>query len=123
MTGTPKTDRTPWGDGRVAFRAHSAEILARIALGWPRSRVWREFRDRLGGLSSSQFNRYVQAALADPETAPTTVKPPAPSALDTIDAYRARRAAETANAQQEPESTSLKTFHFDPMDAYRKKYE
>jgi hypothetical protein len=65
MTEASKRPRTAWGDGRVAFRAHSAEILEKIALGWPRSRIWREYKDRLGGLSNSQFNRYVQLYVGD----------------------------------------------------------
>jgi hypothetical protein len=119
MSETPKHSRTPWGDGRVAFRAHSAEIRAKINLGWPRSRVWREFQDRLGGLSISQFNRYVQALLASPEGAQESGSPPPQSA---VEKYRAKLRAQTAQARP-GEKSELPDFHFDPMDAYRHKFD
>jgi hypothetical protein len=120
MPETPKHPRTRWGDGRVAFRAHSAEILAKLDLGWPRSRVWREFEDRLGGLSISQFNRYVQALLAAPEAAREQGAPP--PQLTATEKYWAKRKAETGKSSAEAK-TEQRDFHFDPMDAYRKKFD
>ncbi len=136
MTGTPASKKTPWGEGRVLFRAHQGEILAQIALGWPHSRVWREFKDRLGGLSISQFNRYVRSALANPEPGPAEAAQPGPggqakvnrrpsaeapaSPTPTVDALRAKTEAQRA---EQAKSGSLPTFHYDPMDAYRIKFD
>jgi hypothetical protein len=124
MTETAKKPRTPWGDGRVAFRAHSSEIRAKINLGWPRSRVWREFKDRLGGLSISQFNRHVQALLASPEGVRElgAPPPPPPPSQTATEKYWAKRKAETGKSSLEAKS-ELGDFHFDPMDAYRKKFD
>jgi hypothetical protein len=67
MDEMSKRKRIEWGVGRAAFLAHSAEILAQLARGRPRSCVWREFQERLGGLSNSQFNRYARVLISNAE--------------------------------------------------------
>jgi hypothetical protein len=60
MRGTPKHNRQDWGVGRAAFLAHAAAICAEIDQGWPMTKVYQKFKDRIG-VGYRQFSRHVRA--------------------------------------------------------------
>jgi hypothetical protein len=108
-----------FGYGRVAFLAHSAGISAELRRGRMKKAVWREYRDRLGGLGYLQFLRYVGRYI--PHHRPTAVVAAAPISLSS-------RTQTASTAPHEPrgagkKAEELPTFHFDPMDAYREKFD
>ena len=80
------TSATPWGEGRIAFLAHKADIEARIEQGWPLAKIYKEFQDQLAGLSYPGFTRCIRhyaesAAPAKKARKPQTVTPPEKKAL------------------------------------------
>jgi hypothetical protein len=81
MDEMSKRKRIEWGYGRVGFLAHSAAISAEIGTGRSKKAVWREFRDRLGGLGYPQFLRHV-ARYASPKIMASAPSP----AMETLQA-------------------------------------
>ena len=63
MDKTPGKESTPWGEGRIVFLAHKADIQARINEGWPLSKIYKEYQSKLGGLSYPGFTRSVRQYL------------------------------------------------------------
>ena len=109
--------RARWGDGRIAFYALLPEIVSELRLKAPMSRIYAKYKGRLG-ISYRQFIRLVREYR---DQASDKVAPVAPPRL------------EAASPSPPPEAGARKplyvgppeerTFHFDPMDAYRKKYD
>lgn len=52
-----------WGEGRIAFLAHKADIEEKINLGWPLAKIYRDFEGKLLGLSYPGFSRAVRQYL------------------------------------------------------------
>jgi len=108
---TEKQKRTkPLYLGRVTWRALSPQIRAELAEGWSKRTVYDKYADRLR-ISYSQFLRYCRKAeAAQPQ--------PAASASPPVERPNAAATPRGAGAQPEAQPT----FHFDPLDAYRKKF-
>ncbi len=57
------TSRTPWGVGRVQFRANLLTIKDLLDAGWPMSIVYHQVKGSLAGVSYRQFTNYVRKHL------------------------------------------------------------
>ncbi|MFT4080216.1 hypothetical protein [Rhodomicrobium sp.] len=109
--------RAKWGDGRIAFTALLPEIAGELTRKAPMSRIYAKHKTRLG-ISYRQFIRLVreyrhQASDDDdpvglPGLGVASPSPPADG--------RPRKPLYVGPPEE-------RTFHFDPMDAYRKKYD
>jgi hypothetical protein len=118
MAGTP--EKKEWGGGRLLFRAHRAAIFEQLDAGRSRKAIWREFCDRLGGLGYVQFTRHIQTFRG--ENIPPAVKP-AHEVPRKPSPHSSPNEEQSHDNLHEAERTERPTnFHFDPMDAYRKKY-
>lgn len=60
MPKTPGEKKRLKGAGRVAFLARIDEVRKEVAEGWPLVAIFDRHKGQLGGLSYSQFTRYVQ---------------------------------------------------------------
>lgn len=109
--------RAKWGDGRIAFFALRVSIAADLASKVPMSRIHAKHKARLG-ISYRQFLRLVrefrdeakeEKATLDLSPAPRTPSPPAAPQSEV------RKPLYTGPPAQ-------RTFHFDPMNAYRNDY-
>ncbi len=132
-----KRRRANWGDGGIAFFALRAEIAGELDRKVPMSRIYAKHRLRLG-ISYRQFIRLVrefreQAGRA-PAAAPVPLQeipphheraspdpenrraPPAPANPAASESQRAR-------APVLPKTEPPRDFHYDPMDAYRIKFD
>ena len=132
-----KRRRAHWGDGRIVFFALRAEIVGELDRKVPMSRIYAKHRLRLG-ISYRQFIRLVrefreQAGRA-PAAAPVPLQeippqygraspdpenrraPPAPANPAASELQRAR-------APVLPKTEPPRDFHYDPMDAYRIKFD
>ena len=113
MAETPQ-DKKEFGYGRVSFLAHSAAISAQLSTGRMKKAVWREYRDRLGGLGYLQFLRYVARYIPQHSLNAVGSPTPPPSSLNE------KRSHDNPHKAERTEQRG--TFHFDPMVADIKKY-
>ena len=116
MDGAPKRR---WGDGRCAFHAHARAIRQELTKGRSLTSIYDEYRDRLG-IGYTQFTRYIHALKhnrTQPDAAPPTpsARRPEPTARVGASSIAPGGASQAANG--------LPTFHFDPMDAYKQKFD
>jgi hypothetical protein len=106
--------------GQIAFLALLPELRREISGGRSMLSLHAEYRDRLG-FGYVQFTRYVKdygarrldaasrlVADSPPRVPPASVPEPSKSV--------------PAKQLLVPEGAELPTFHYDPMDAYRKKF-
>ena len=92
VIGKVSMDKTPennigkspvaWGEGRIAFLAHKADIQEKINLGWPLAKIYRDFQDRLIGLSYPGFSRAVREYLGVSKPRNTKATIPAMATLE-----------------------------------------
>lgn len=104
--------------GLVTWLVCEAEIAEELAKGWSKREVYSRFSDRLQ-ISYPQFVRYCRRApanLAKPRPSAPEQKAPRPTTPKPAAAKPETRSASS-------ESSSLPTFHYDPMDAYREKFD
>ena len=106
--------------GQIAFLALLPELRREIAEGRSLLSLHAEYRDRLG-FGYVQFTRYVKdygvrrfdaASRLSADSAPRVSPAPVPEASKPV----------PAKQPLVPEGAELPTFHYDPMDAYRKKF-
>jgi hypothetical protein len=69
-----KTDRAPWGEGRIAYAAHAQRIELFITQGWPLKKIYRELESQLNGLSYQQFTYHVRRQEKRKKPTPTQNK-------------------------------------------------
>ena len=122
MTGREKK-RADWGAGRQAFLVLAPEVFAGLERSATRRKVYETFKDRLG-MSYSQFcywvKRYRQEA--DQAAKARSLDVAAPHSMPP----RASAAPAASSDGHKPlylGPSEQRTFHYDPMDAYRKKYD
>lgn len=65
-----QSQRLHWGIGRVAMYANLETIKDRLGQGYPKTLIYNELKDRLGGLSYSQFVAHVRKMSADSGSIP-----------------------------------------------------
>ncbi|MBT3072038.1 hypothetical protein KKP04_14340 [Rhodomicrobium sp. Az07] len=109
--------RAKWGDGRIAFTALLPEIAGELTRKAPMSRIYAKHKSRLG-VSYRQFIRLVREYRdqASDDAAPVGL-PGLGAASPSPPADGRSRTPLYVGPHEE------RTFHFDPMDAYRKKYD
>ncbi len=123
----PKPGRAKWGHGRVVFFALRAEIAAELDRKVPMSRIYAKHKARLA-ISYRQFTRLVRELREE--------MGPRQGALFDFRAQDGEEAAAQAIGGQvggleprkpayagAPENKKYRDFHYDPMDAYRIKFD
>ena len=113
LTGRERR-RAEWGAARQAFLVLAGEIFAELEREEPGSKVYEKFRDRLG-MSYSQFcywvRRYRQRAAEGAKGSrngdPASQRVPLPA----------------SPSVHPTEGGKFRDFHFDPLDAYRIKFD
>ncbi|ADP72048.1 hypothetical protein Rvan_2840 [Rhodomicrobium vannielii ATCC 17100] len=108
--------RAKWGDGRIAFTALLPEIAGELTRKAPMSRIYAKHKTRLG-VSYRQFIRLVREYRDQASDAAPVGLPGLGAASPSPPAHGRPRTPLYVGPPEE------RTFHFDPMDAYRKKYD
>ena len=115
--------RADWGAGRQAFLVLAADILADLGRLPSGRKVYGKFKDRLG-MSYSQFCYWVKRYRQEADQAAKA------RSLDAAALHAMPPRAPAAPAAPPDGHKPLylgpseqRTFHYDPMDAYRKKYD
>jgi hypothetical protein len=121
MTGATKKKRQDWGVGRAAFLACAAAICAEINEGWPITAVHRKFKDRVK-LGYRQFNRHVKAWQSKKDAVSPGKSGARPPATPIAGSAHANAPLAPRREPVQPEKPTLHEFHFDPIDACRKKF-
>src|SRR5258706_543821 len=114
-----KKSRARWGDGRVIFFALLPQIADELDSKIPITRIYSKHKDRLG-ISYRQFIRLVReyetknkSVSSDPSAPAAAAKLPAPPS--SVEPHRP--------IYTPPQSRKERDFHYDPVDAYTKKYD
>jgi hypothetical protein len=115
--------RAEWGAARQAFLVLATEILVDLDRLGPRTKVYEKFKDRLG-MSYSQFCYWVRRYRQEGTQAAKAASFDGPAAH--------AMPAQVIGAPAAPSGdhkplylgpSGQRTFHYDPLDAYRKKYD
>lgn len=122
LTGREKK-RAEWRAGRQAFLVLASEVFAGLEGAASRRKVYEKFKDRLG-MSYSQFCYWVKRYRQEADQAATVRSHDVAAPLSTPP--RASAAPAAPSDGHKPlyfGPSEQRTFHYDPMDAYRKKYD
>jgi hypothetical protein len=122
VTGREKK-RADWGAGRQALLGLASEVFAGLERSASRRKVYEKFKDRLG-MSYSQFCYWVKRYRQEAEQTAKARSLDAPAAH--LTPSRASAAPAVPLDGHKPlylGPSEQRTFHYDPMDAYRKKYD
>jgi hypothetical protein len=113
--GKPDRKKPPYL-GRVTWRALAPQIRAELAEGWSKRTVYDKYAERLR-IGYSQFLRYCRKAEPpQPAPAPPPAVAQAAASLQRPPPAPAAPRGEKTGAEPQP------AFHFDPLDAYQKKF-
>ncbi len=120
--------RAAWGQARHAFRVLSREIMAEFKTSASKKEVYERFKDRLG-MSYATFAAWVKVyeeTSEAPLLAPLEASDPAPLDPKIADAPHSAPPAASRKQSSGPiivRSEKEKTFHWDPMEAFDKKFD
>ena len=118
MTGREKK-RAEWGAARQAFLVLAPSILADLDRSVARTKVYAKFKDRLG-MSYSQFCYWVKTYR---QKAGEMAKASSLDGSNSLPHASASLAAVPGGHKPLYSGPpAQRTFHFDPMDAYRKEF-
>jgi hypothetical protein len=113
MMGDLSTKNKNFRIGLVSWLTFAPQVHVELAKGWSKRAVYSKFADRLK-MSYAQFVRYCNQDAASPS----------PSARPSHGPPRTAPAKPTPSPEKpRQESGSLPDFYFDPMDAYRHKFD
>ena len=116
-----ETKRAGWGEARLAFAVLAAEIFAILNHPVALSAVHARFKDRLN-MSYSQFCYWVKEyRRREMKTGNGRINQDSSLASDTNSSPREASANKRGPLYIKPDPP--RTFHYDPMDAYRKKWD
>lgn len=113
---TPSGRRGPKRMARAAFFARLDVIRGDLDQGWRMIAIYEKHAAALG-VSYSQFTRYVRQYIAK-KAKDDAQSRTAPGPRETP-----RQPTAQSHEPRKGESQSLETFYFEPMDAYKKKYD
>ena len=123
-----KGGRAAWGQARHAFRVLSREIMAELKTSASKKEVYENFKDRLG-MSYATFAAWVKVHEEKSEApllAPLEASDQAPLDQEIADAPRSAPPAAPRKPSSGPlivRSEKEKTFHWDPTEAFDKKFD
>jgi hypothetical protein len=120
--------RAAWGQARHSFRVLSREIMAELKTSASKKEVYERFKDRLG-MSYATFAAWakVYEEKSDaPLLAPLKASDKAPLDPEIADAPRSAQPAVPRKQSSGPlivRSEKERTFHWDPTEAFNKKFD